>query len=146
MTSFGSQQDDLLNNLLHRSAQSRLHYSGDFPVVDEHERSRLLRTGGRYCGHVQERVSRVFEALWVENTISYFQQRHMMVRLYVLTKAYSGTISKPLLSSSDAACYVTSATLGTAGDRYSRARRSFTHIRGSGGQRLKCPCWQKSST
>ena len=57
------------------------------------------------------RVNRVFEDLWIKNTISYFHQRHMMVRLYVLTKAYSGTISKPLLNPSDTACYVTSATL-----------------------------------
>ncbi len=111
VTSSGSQQDDLLNSLLHRSAQSALHESGDFPVIDEHERSRLLRIGGRYCGHVQERVNRVFDDLWVENAISYFQQRHMMVRMYVLTKAYSRSISKPLLSPSDAGCYLTSATL-----------------------------------
>lgn len=111
ITSSGSQQDDLLKGLLPRSAQSRLHGSGDFPVIDEYERSRLLRIGGRYCGYVQEQVNRVFDDLWVENTICYFHQRQVMVRVCVLTKAYSGTISKPLLNPSDTACYVTSATI-----------------------------------
>jgi hypothetical protein len=62
-SSSGSQQDDLLKGLLPKSAQSRLHGSSDFPVIDEYERSRLLRIGGRYCGYVQEQVNRVFDDL-----------------------------------------------------------------------------------